>query len=119
MSKAPVRMRLVDLVDAVTLRVNPNIDFGVQIVPGETLVCHVYGINTYPGPGSRERTLDPAVCLAYAETLVGPGDVITVVPHDDWSTIREEFYGTVTLAGGGDFAGGMLAAGKAVENYAT
>jgi len=70
--------------------------------------CRVYGINA-----PELATQAGKDALAYAETLIHPGDKVTVLSHG-WDKYGGRFDGSVTLPDGRDFATEMLTAGQAV-----
>ena len=72
------------------------------------LECRVFGIN------APELATDAGkAALAYAQTLLKPGDVCQVTSHG-WDKYGGRFDGTITLPDGTDFAGLMLSSGHAV-----
>ena len=72
------------------------------------LSCRVFGIN------APELSTDAGkAALAFALTIIKPGDLATVTSHG-WDKYGGRFDGTVTLADGRDFATVMLDAGQAV-----
>jgi endonuclease YncB( thermonuclease family) len=70
--------------------------------------CRVYGINA-----PELSTEAGKAALAYAQTLLKPGDVCQVTSHG-WDKYGGRFDGTVTLPDGTDFAGLMLSSGHAI-----
>jgi endonuclease YncB( thermonuclease family) len=91
--------------DGDTMRVDLDLGFGIHATD---FACRVYGIN------APELATDAGkVALAYALTLVKPGDKVTVLSHS-WDKYGGRFDGQVTLADGTDFAAHMLSSGNAV-----
>lgn len=72
------------------------------------LACRVYGIN------APELSTDAGrVALAYAQTLLPVGALVTLTSHG-WDKYGGRYDGTITLADGSDFATLMLQSGNAV-----
>jgi endonuclease YncB( thermonuclease family) len=72
------------------------------------LACRVYGIN------APELSTDAGkAALAYAQTLLHPGDRVLVTSHG-WDKYGGRFDGSITLPDGSDFAQQMINAGHAV-----
>jgi endonuclease YncB( thermonuclease family) len=72
------------------------------------LACRVFGIN------APELSTDAGkAALAYAQTLLKPGDIVQVISHG-WDKYGGRFDGAITLADGRDFAQLMLSSGNAV-----
>ncbi len=69
--------------------------------------CRCYGINA-----PELATPEGKAALAFAETLIKPGDLVTVRSHG-WDKYGGRFDGTVGLADGRDFGSAMVAAGFA------
>jgi endonuclease YncB( thermonuclease family) len=109
----PYPARVVAIHDGDTITFDLDLGFGVRL-PGQSwtgktmLACRVYGINA-PELGTPEGQ----AALAYARTLLAPGDLCQVTSRG-WDKFGGRFDGTVTMPGGGDFAGAMLGAGHAV-----
>jgi endonuclease YncB( thermonuclease family) len=97
--------------DTMTLDIDLGFDHLIagQDWDGKTrLSCRVFGINA-----PELSTQAGKDALAYALTLVHPGDRVRVVSHC-WDKYGGRFDGTVTLADGTDFATLMLDSGHAV-----
>lgn len=71
------------------------------------LACHIYGINA-----SELSTDAGKAALAYAQSLLKPGDLCSVTSHG-WDKYGGRFDGTITLSDGADFATRMLDSGHA------
>lgn len=113
MNFGPYPARVVDLHDGDTVRLDVDLGFGFMATAKDfdgktTLSCRVYGINA-----PELSTVAGKAALAYAMTVLHPGDRVTVLSHG-WDKYGGRFDGTITLADGTDFAGLMLAAGQAV-----
>jgi endonuclease YncB( thermonuclease family) len=96
-----------------TIHLDLDLGFGFQLdshdLDGKpVLSCRVFGINA-----PELATAAGKVALAYAQTLLKPGDRVTVVSHG-YDKYGGRFDGSITLADGRDFAAMMLAAGQAV-----
>ena len=93
-----------------------NLGFGIHL-PGQTwagkteLSCRVYGINA-----PELNTPEGKDALAYAQTLLAPGDICQLVSHS-WDKYGGRYDGIITLPDGRDFADEMLKAGHAKEYY--
>lgn len=103
-----------DLHDGDTVHIDLDLGFGVQLdshdLDGNPVnSCRVFGINA-----PELSTVAGKAALAFAQTLLKPGDKVTVVSHG-WDKYGGRFDGTITRADGSDFAGLMLAAGQAVK----
>lgn len=72
------------------------------------LECRVFGINAPELSTAAGKT-----ALAYAQTLLKPGDRVTVVSHG-WDKYGGRFDGDIFLANGQSFGALMLASGNAV-----
>lgn len=70
--------------------------------------CRVYGINA-----PELRTDAGKASLAYAQTILHPGDLCTVLSHG-WDKYGGRFDGSITLPDGRDYAQVMLDSGQAV-----
>jgi endonuclease YncB( thermonuclease family) len=115
----PARCAAIHDGDTATLDIDLGFDHLIsgQDWDGKTrLSCRVYGIN------SPELSTDAGkAALAYAQTLLKPGDICQVLSHG-WDKYGGRFDGTITLAAqytaggytGSDFASLMLASGNAV-----
>lgn len=82
------------------------IDLGFDVA--YTSNCRTYGINA-----PELRTDAGKAALAFALTLIKPGDKVTVLSHG-WDKYGGRFDGTLTLTDGRDYAKAMLDAGQAV-----
>jgi endonuclease YncB( thermonuclease family) len=91
--------------DGDTCTIALDLGFGLTFT-GAT--CRVYGINA-----PELITQAGKDALAYAETLLHPGDLVRVVSHG-WDKFGGRFDGSITLADYRDFASAMLRAGHAV-----
>lgn len=96
---------VVSLHDGDTLTIALDLGFGITFTGAS---CRVYGINA-------PELATPAgkAALAYAQTVLHPGDRVTVISHG-WDKYGGRYDGSVTLANGDDFATDMLNAGHAV-----
>lgn len=103
-----------DLHDGDTIHMDVDLGFGFRAdaydLDGHPILsCRVFGIN------APELSTDAGkAALAYAQTLLKPGDHVTVLSHS-WDKYGGRFDGTITLPDGRDFATLMLAAGQAVK----
>lgn len=109
----PYLARVVNVHDGDTLDLDLDLGFGITLsaksVKGKSEIsCRVFGINA-----PELATVEGKAALAYALTLVKPGDLVTVLSHD-WDKYGGRFDGEVTLADGSDFATHMLSSGHAV-----
>jgi endonuclease YncB( thermonuclease family) len=108
----PARVAAIHDGDTLTLDIDLGFDHIIsgQDFAGKTrLACRVYGINA-----PELSTVAGKAALAYAETLVKPGDLVKVLSHG-WDKYGGRFDGEVTLADGRDFGQTMIAAGQAVS----
>jgi micrococcal nuclease len=109
----PYPAKVIAIHDGDTLTVDIDLGFDHLIAGqdwnGKTrLSCRIYGINA--------PELDTAAgkaALAYAETVVKVGDLVTVISHG-WDKYGGRFDGEIVLADGSSFAQNMLDAGQAV-----
>ncbi len=92
-----------------------DIDLGFDhLIPSEDwagtprLACRVFGINA-----PEKRTVKGKAALAFAQSLIKPGDRCLVSSHG-WDKYGGRFDGTITLADGRDYAKCMLDAAQAV-----
>lgn len=114
MNFGPYPAQVVDLHDGDTIHLNLDLGFAQFVeahdLDGKAIMsCRVFGIN------APELSTDAGkAALAFAQTLLKPGDRVTVVSHG-WDKYGGRFDGTVTLADGTDFATLMLQAGQAVK----
>jgi endonuclease YncB( thermonuclease family) len=118
----PYPARVIDVHDGDTVTFDLDLGFGIRL-PGQSwsgktmLACRVYGINA-----PELNTAAGKDALAYARTLLAPGDMCLVASHG-WDKYGGRYDGTITLprevtAGdytGTDFASLMLASGHAVR----
>ena len=109
----PYAARVVILHDGDTITLDIDLGFdhlisGLDFDGKTRLSCRVLGINA-----PELRTPEGKVALAYAQTLLKPGDHCTVVSHG-WDKYGGRFDGTVTLPDGRDFGQTMIDAGQAV-----
>lgn len=107
----PARVAAIHDGDTMTLDIDLGFDHLIsgQDWAGKTrLSCRIFGINA-----PELSTVAGKAALAYAETIVKPGDLVTVLSHG-WDKYGGRFDGTVTLANGQDFAASMLNSGNAV-----
>jgi endonuclease YncB( thermonuclease family) len=105
MTFGPYPATVVSLHDGDTFRVDVDLGFGVHVTEFNV---RVYGINA-----PELATAAGKAALAFAETLLKPGDRVTVLSHG-WDKYAPRFDATVTLADGSDFGQRMLSAGQAV-----
>ena len=115
-SYGPYPARCIEVHDGDTLVLDLDLGFGVLLVgkdwDGKTkLSCRVYGINA-----PELSTPEGKEALAYAKTLIGPGDRVLVTSYG-WDKYGGRFNGTIKLADGADFASRMLSAGHAKTYY--
>jgi endonuclease YncB( thermonuclease family) len=113
MNFGPYPALVVDVHDGDTVHLNVDLGFAQFVeahdLDGKPLMsCRVYGINA-----PELSTAAGKAALSYAQTLLKPGDRVTVLSHG-WDKYGGRFDGTITLADGTDFATLMLAAGQAV-----
>lgn len=113
MTFGPYPARIVAIHDGDTMTLDIDLGFD-HIISGQDfagktrLACRVYGIN------APELSTDTGkAALAFAETLVKPGMLVTVLSHG-WDKYGGRFDGTITLPDGSDFAKAMLDSGNAV-----
>jgi endonuclease YncB( thermonuclease family) len=112
----PYPGRCVVVHDGDTVILDLDLGFGIEL-PGQTwkgktqLSCRVYGINA-----PELATPEGKEALAYAQTLLSPGDVCSVLSHG-WDKFGGRFDGQIQLPDGSDFAQRMLDAGHAKEYY--
>jgi micrococcal nuclease len=105
----PYPALVADVHDGDTLTV--VLDLGFNIAFRSALRC--YGINS-----PELATPEGKTALAFALTLVKPGDTVTVVSHG-WDKYGGRFDGTLGLADGRDFGAVMVAAGQAKPYFGT
>jgi endonuclease YncB( thermonuclease family) len=102
-----------DLHDGDTIHIDLDLGFGMQLDSHDLddkpiNSCRVFGINA-----PELSTVAGRAALAFGQTLLKPGDHVTVVSHG-WDKYGGRFDGTITLPDGTDYATLMLAAGQAV-----
>jgi endonuclease YncB( thermonuclease family) len=109
----PYPAKCVAIHDGDTATFDLDLGFAVRI-PGQSwagktmLSCRVFGIN------APELSTDAGkAALAYAQTILHPGDLCTVLSHG-WDAYGGRFDGSITLPDGSDFGQAMIAAGQAV-----
>lgn len=112
----PYPAHVVSLHDGDTLSLDIDLGFDHLIVArgwdgSPRLSCRVYGINA-----PELSTQEGKAALAYAQTLLKPGDICQVVSHG-WDKYGGRFDGTVMLPDGRDFGTLMLASGHAVPEH--
>lgn len=90
--------------DGDTCTLSVNLGFGVTV----TYPCRIFGINA-----PELSTAAGKVARDFAQTLLHPGDVVSVLSHG-WDKYAPRFDGAITLPDGRDFATVMLQAGQAV-----
>lgn len=107
----PARCDLVHDGDTVYLSIDLGFDHLISSHDWDghpRLACRVYGIN------APELTTDAGLAaLAYAQSLLKPGDLCHVTSHG-WDKYGGRFDGSITLADGTDFATRMLDSGNAL-----
>src|SRR5438552_2267195 len=113
MNYGPYPGRIVGLHDGDTLSIDLDLGFGIIFnahdLNGKPVnSCRIYGINA-----PELSTEAGKKALAYAESLVKPGDKATAVSHG-WDAYGGRFDGTITLSDGSDFATKMVESGNAV-----
>jgi endonuclease YncB( thermonuclease family) len=77
------------------------------------IACRCYGINA-----PELATPEGKAALAYALTLIKPGDACTVISHG-WDKYGGRFDGAITLTDGRDFGVAMVTAGNAKPYFGT
>jgi endonuclease YncB( thermonuclease family) len=108
----PYPARCVDVHDGDTMTLDIDLGFD-HLIAGRDwsgsprLSCRVFGINAPELATDAGKT-----SLAYALTLIKPGDLCQVTSHG-WDKYGGRFDGTIALADGRDFAAVMLQAGYA------
>lgn len=110
----PYPARVVSLHDGDTLTFDIDLGFGLifngRDFNGEPkLTCRVFGINA-----PELSTQAGKDALAFAQTLLKPGDVCKVVSHG-YDKYGGRFDGEITMPDGRDYGAVMLAAGQAVK----
>jgi endonuclease YncB( thermonuclease family) len=108
----PYPARVVSIHDGDTLTLDIDLGFdhlisGVDLDGKTRLTCRVFGINA-----PELKTDAGKLALAFAQTLVAPGDRCQVTSHG-WDKYGGRYDGDVMLADGSDFGDQMLAAGHA------
>lgn len=103
---------------AVVLSIHDGDTITLQIDLGFlTFTQHPCRIVTAEGLGidaPELRTVAGNLALAYAQTLVKPGDKVTTLSRG-WDAYNPRYLGSIRLADGRDFATEMLNAGHAVR----
>jgi micrococcal nuclease len=82
-----------------------DLDLGFQITFRHQ--CRLYGINA-----PELSTDEGKAALAFAQTLLHPGDKVMVLSHS-WDKFGGRFDGAIALADGTDYGKVMIAAGHA------
>lgn len=109
----PYPAKIVGIHDGDTMTLDIDLGFD-HLVAGQDwngktrIACRVVGINA-----PELSTVAGKAALAYAQTLVKIGDLVTVVSHG-WDKYGGRFDGAVTLANGASYGDAMIAAGQAV-----
>lgn len=107
----PARVAAIHDGDTMTLDIDLGFDHiisGLDFAGKTRLACRIFGIN------APELSTDAGKeALAFAQTLVKPGDLVTVLSHG-WDKYGGRFDGEVTLADGRSFGQVMLDTGHAV-----
>lgn len=104
MQYGPFKAVVDKVVDGDTIHMRLDIGFDITIYGR----CRVYGINA-----PEVRTAAGQTAKLFAQSLLGPGDDVSVVSHS-WDKYGGRFDGTITLSDGSNFATLMLNAGHAV-----
>lgn len=109
----PYPVRTVEVHDGDTIYFDIDLGFGHFILSHDFqgkpwLACRVHGINA---PELRTRAGKQA--LVYAQTLLKPGDLCSVLSYG-WDKYGGRFDGEVTLPDGRDFGTVMIETGHAV-----
>ena len=109
----PYLARVIKFHDGDTIHFDIDLGFDHMIMGQDwkgkpRLSCRVFGINA-----PELITKAGKVSLAFAQTLLKPGDICKVSSHG-WDKYGGRFDGTVIMPDGRDFAKVMLAAGQAV-----
>lgn len=96
--------------DTVTVALDIHSDPGFNLALDATLTVpiRIYGINA-----PELSTADGKAARDYAQTLLRPGDKVSVLSHS-WDKYAPRVDGTITLPDGRDFAQLMLDGGYAV-----
>jgi endonuclease YncB( thermonuclease family) len=102
-----------DLHDGDTIHIDLDLGFGIQLdshdLDGKPVnSCRVFGINA-----PELSTVAGKAALAYGQTLLKPGDHVTVISHG-WDKYGGRFDGEVFLADSTSYGALMLNAGQAV-----
>lgn len=100
----PYSATVASIHDGDTMNLDIDLGFGITM----HLACRVFGINA-----PELSTQAGKDALAYALTLVKPGDTVTVASHG-WDKYGGRFDGDVKLSSGQDFGALMIASGNAV-----
>lgn len=113
MTYGPYLARVVSIHDGDTMTLDIDLGFD-HLISGQDwdgrtrLSCRIFGINA-----PELKTDAGKASLAYAKTLLKPGDLVKVVSHG-WDKYGGRFDGEVTLPSGVDFGQAMIAASQAV-----
>ena len=100
----PYRAVVIEVHDGDTMRLDIDLGFGVTY----GISCRVFGINA-----PELRTQAGKDALAFALTLVQPGDQVMTLSHG-WDKYGGRFDGEITLPDGRSFGAIMLETGHAV-----
>lgn len=109
----PYRAKCVSIHDGDTITFDIDLGFGVRL-PGQSwggktmLSCRVHGINA-----PELDTQAGKEAMAYAQTILEPGDVCSVVSYG-WDKYGGRIDGSIKMPDGRDFAQVMLDTGHAV-----
>lgn len=109
----PYPAKLVDIHDGDTLTFDLDLGFGIRL-PGQNwagkteISCRVFGINA-----PELATVAGKASLAFAKTLLMPGDICQVRSHG-WDKYGGRFDGEIVMPDGRDFATTMLTNGQAI-----
>jgi micrococcal nuclease len=109
----PYPAKVVEIHDGDTITFDIDLGFSHMVIgkywDGKTqMSCRVFGINA-----PELKTQAGKDALAYAQTIIHPGDICSVLSHG-WDKFGGRFDGSITLPDGTDFATLMLDAGQAV-----
>lgn len=109
----PYRARVVSLHDGDTVSLDLDLGFDIVMRAHDfdghpSLSCRVYGINA-----PELSTPEGVAALDFAETLLKPGDLVTVLSHG-WDKYGGRFLGSITMADTTDFGTRMVESGHAV-----
>ena len=112
-SFGPYPARVAQVYDGDTIVLDIDLGFdhiieGLDFDGKRRLACRVFGINA-----PELSTEAGKAAKAFAETLLKPGDRLTLLSHG-WDKYGGRFDGAITLADGRDFGQAMIDAGQAV-----